>query len=229
MRTPQIVLSPIGTNRPSLSIPGVSQIRGVLIDNPSGAWLLLMPTRDYIPPYTIGFSRSFEGGHASIDILFPSAGPAGEVTTFAGDPPLVVLDDEPVGNSVGASTGTAFVKQFTPVLSTDDDFSVPVSGLATQNVFASVANQRYRLMSCIVSYNIVSGAPVIPTFDSPVGFAVRNNVDEFFTGIISPAMPVFSAVFPAGLDAAVGFPIGITAKAYWADSAIRVRMSAQLI
>lgn len=161
-QTPVIQLT-LGVNAPALSIPGVAQVRGILIDNPSGAWLLLRTTGDYIAPYTIGFARSFDTGHASVAIEFPSSGPAGQVTTLAGDRPRVILSSEPVGNSSGASAeGRSFVEQFTPVLTASVGQTVPTStGIQNQTAIAAVANRRIRILN-IVACLFPFSSSVIP-------------------------------------------------------------------
>lgn len=100
MKTPTIQLAPIGRNYPGLALPGVEQIQGVTIDNPSGSWLLVMPPGDYVAPYTLQWSRGYSQAMSSIDILYVQ-GPAGQRSTLEGNTPSVVLDSDPAGFSDG--------------------------------------------------------------------------------------------------------------------------------
>lgn len=159
MRTPQIVLAPIGTAFPALSIPGVGQVRGVLIDNPSGAWLLLRPTNDYIPPYTLGWARSFVGGVASVDLVYQA--PAGQVSTLQGDPAVLVLDTEPVPDSAGVASGSAFVQGFIPTLQYVGVMNLTMAGaILGQVVIAPVANRQLRIIDTQIYYTGNNGAAI---------------------------------------------------------------------
>lgn len=236
MRTPQIVLT-IGRNAPAIAIPGVSQIRGVLIDNPSGAWLLLRPSNDYIPPYTIGFARSFDGAMSSISIEFPSSGPAGQVTTFAGDAPIVVLDSEPVGNNAGVSGGTPFVERFTPVASSFTQHFITTLSTYDSAILNAVNGKRYRVLSAFVALQPFFSVP--PTgYDSGVSYGTYVGVtgEEFATGKLSPANRTAQHLFPEGLDLPVGgtngFGVGsirLYGQADFADTSLSLTLTYQLI
>lgn len=232
MRTPQIVLT-IGQDEPALAIPGVSQIRGVLIDNPSGAWLLLRPSNDYIPPYTIGFARSFSAAMASVAVEFPATGPAGQVTTFAGDEPIVVLDSDPVGNNAGVSGGSPFIAQFTPILSSNKIIPITTSLGGGTLLFTAVPNKRYRLWTIDVMLGgFISLPPAQDPIDVGVTYFVNSNPGgtTFVAGRVGPGHVESSHNYPNGLD----FPIsvGISAVGYveWGiDTNITVNATASLI
>lgn len=226
MRTPQIPLSPIGQSFPNLAIPGVAQIRGVLIDNTSGAWLLLRPTNDYIPPYTIGWARTFTGGVASVSVSYES--PAGQVSTLSGDPAVIVLDTEPVPASSGSTQGTAFIEQFTPTLSDGGSELATVTGIQA-GILAPVPGKRYRLLTVNVSL-----LPD-PGMDSPITWSIRTwlggaNFDLSVVGgngYISPMQPSQSQ--EPRIDFAIGTGIGIAAQAMWEDAYIDTFLTYQLI
>lgn len=94
-----------------INAPGVSfvdiglpagQARGIIIDNPSGSWLRLYPTFDYIPPYTLQWSRAFDGGVSSLRVMVEN-GPAGQLSSTEGDDVTVYLDSHPVSTSAGVT------------------------------------------------------------------------------------------------------------------------------
>ena len=108
-----VSLAPIGTDRRQLVLPNAWEIASVVVDNPSGSWLLLS-TGDYIPPYTLGWALSFRVLLGSVDVLYRN-GPAGQISSIAGDAPTVYLSSDFVGDSPGrASGGGAFVTRDQP-------------------------------------------------------------------------------------------------------------------
>lgn len=228
MRTPQIVLSPIGTNRLALSIPGVAQIRSVLIDNPSGAWLLLRPTNDYIPPYVIGWVRQFIGGVTSVDILFQA--PSGQIGTQQGDPPIVVLDTEAVPDSAGSPSGGAFIEGFTPVnfnlLTAGAGIVVPtIAGGASGTWIAAVPTKRIRILTATIQYVIMSDSPCHVEVTTPVDF--QNPIVMTFK--LTNVVPQVSLLFQPGLDLPVGSSLDYIASSLLFDTLINGNVTYQLI
>ncbi len=233
-QTPRIPV-PINVNAPALSLPGSDQIRGVLIDNPSGAWLMLRTTNEFIPPYTIGFARSFEYGHTSIAIEWAATGPAGQISTLAGEAAAVQLFSDPVGNSSGNSSGgKSFIEQFTPVIySFDQAFVVTSVGLQNQVMFPPVANKRYRIFTIDVTIGaFVSIPPANTPMDVGIGYNVEtiNSQDQIAIGRVWGGQRESQRSFPAGFDCPVGDGVQFDAQVDWgADGGITVIATAQLI
>lgn len=97
----------VGESLLAASIPA-GQIAGITIDNPSGFWLQLFPTRDLIPPFTIGYARSFTSRLANIDIRVQSQPTYGVIFSSAvGTGPIVTLYAEPVGYAPGVPLNQA--------------------------------------------------------------------------------------------------------------------------
>jgi hypothetical protein len=211
---------PIGRDLVGASLPA-GLMRGIVIDNPSGSWLYLPVNIDWVPPYTIGWSRSLDG-LASIDILF-SDGPAGQVSTQQGDPPRVWLDSEPVAPSSGiASPGAAFIEGFTPVLAAFTQQTLTSLGPPGNVVLiAPVANRRIRLYSVSVqlgrpddSQGFQQQVPIaIGVFDdtiAPATLAILN---------LSPEHPSDQIGFQPGLDVVTGAGVLAGGAPFWSADA----------
>ena len=219
-----------------MSVPGIDQIHGVLIDNPSGSWLFLHPSNDFIAPYTFGFARSFAVGHTSLSVEFLSAGPAGQVSTLQGDPPIVILDSEAVIDSAGAGSapGHSFVEGFTPVLSNTVSAAFSVSlGMIASPLFAAVPNKRYRVLTVTAVKDVSGlGPPSDPFYnpDSGVYYVVyTTSVVRIGEGHLTAFQQQDRIVYPLGLDCPMGEAIKCDAYADWANSSINITVSAQLI
>jgi hypothetical protein len=226
-QTPVIQLTPIGTNYPALSIPGPDQIRGVQIDNPSGAWLLLRTTGDYIPPYTIGFARSFDVGRVSIAIEYTALGPGGQVSTLAGDPARVILSSDPVGNASGNSSGgTAYVEQFTPVSLAQ--FFGAANTLGTVSLLiAAVASKRLRLLTYSIFAGFTGTSLGIPPVGVVFGFTSTVTFVGFSGRINPPAMA--SGVQIINLDLPIGEGLNISVQSDWAQVDVEFDITFQRI
>jgi hypothetical protein len=99
--------------------------KGIVIDNPSGSWLLVFPTYDYVPPYVLGWSRDFPYEVASTTVRYVN-GPSGQISTQQGDPFDVVLDTDVVevpclvdGNGVQPTRVGALPPQLAALISTN--------------------------------------------------------------------------------------------------------------
>lgn len=228
-QTPRIQLT-LGVNAPALSLPGPDQIRGALIDNPSGAWLLLRTTNEYIPPYTLGFARSFEYGHTSIAIEFPSTGPSGQVSTQVGDRPSVILFSVPIPESAGIRT--PFIEQFTPITTVDGVGTATVNNLGAPIALqAAVANQRIRLYQVSFTLSPFQSVPG-PAYDSPVAWTISQigpNTNRRVEGRVSTIAPIDFRTYTPGLDFDLGAGMQCIAVADWADTPVEVIVSYQLI
>lgn len=97
----QSFVIPIGRSLIAASLPA-GQIASVAIDNPSATWLQLFPGRDLIPPFTLGYARSFRPTITNLDVR-AIKGPTTPLLTdgVVGDPVMVILNSEPIGFSAG--------------------------------------------------------------------------------------------------------------------------------
>ena len=60
-------------------------IRGVTVDNPSGSWVLLQPTNQFIAPFTFGWSSTLLPGSQVISASYV-IGPTGQAISTFGQP-----------------------------------------------------------------------------------------------------------------------------------------------
>lgn len=222
MRSPTITLAPIGTDRPAIGVPGIEQIRGVLIDNPSGSWLLLRPTNDYIPPYTLGFARSFLGGVTHVDILYRS--PSGQVSTTDGDAPTIILDSEPVSDTPGASFITGFTQA--QAISFSTLVRVSVGGFFA---LSGQVGRRYRLLTVSIALGSAGGSPP-SNYDTPILYTMSStSLIVFLAGRVSPTSPVTFHEFANGLDIPVGEGVRFDYEPGLIDTRVRASFSYHII
>lgn len=99
-----------GTSLTSIQLYNATPILGVVVDNPTGGWLYIVELRDYVPPYTLQWSRDLEYAGSAISVVYGSA-PSGQVSTNQGDPYTVTLDSGTVGASAGVPS--SYIQQFT--------------------------------------------------------------------------------------------------------------------
>jgi len=101
------------TQAPGVSFRAISlptgPMRGIEIDNPSGAWLYIPSLETFVPPYIVGWSYSFPYQVSAIDIIAGN-GPAGQLGTAQGEAVVVYLTDEPTVTSEGSPTTGSVVK-----------------------------------------------------------------------------------------------------------------------
>jgi hypothetical protein len=224
-----IYVTPLGVDKIAVSLPGIEQIRGMLVDNPSGSWLQIFPSRDFVPPYVLGYARSFPSGHASIDIRFTN-GPAGQVSTLQGEAPTVIIDSNPVGVSEGSPSGAPFVQDFTPVLSS---FRVVATTTVatTTTLLAAIANKRFRLLTFALAAN--TGAfPFISHGQSRVKWRLLAGTNSSTDGILSGSLgpnDELSREFVSGLDVPINTPINLYHAADFASRTLTVTLSYQVI
>jgi hypothetical protein len=236
----QITIGAVGTGRRSWNLPGSYQIAGLTIDNPSGSWLFIPADRTFIPPYVLGFAHSFAPTLASIDILFAN-GPAGEVSTQKGDPPVAIIYDKPVAESAGvvSSTGASFITGFTPVQAISTVNSVSVSIGLSATLVAAIANRRFRLLTVsarAISNNwdsgIVGPGPVI-VGDVGVDYLIADSFtisQVSLSGRIDRRNPSEFKGFSSGIDFPVGNPIVLVATTDpWADALLGLDITFQTI
>lgn len=226
MRTPQMVLAPIGTDQPAISIPGTDQIRGALIDNPSGSWLLIQPGNTYIAPYTIGVALTFPGGITSLSVLYGD-GPAGQVSTLQGDPPVIQLDTQPVEPSAGTASGAAFIAGFTPQLTRWTGRQIcTVSAGYNATLLAAIPNKRYRILYASLFDFSIDG---LWQGDASLFARIDGGLTVTIGLVLTPEKGQHSITFPKGLDCEVGAAVTIDGQAPWADVAFGAQIVYEIV
>lgn len=201
----------------AISLPA-GETRGVVIDNPSGSWVQLFPTFDWIAPYTLGYTRTLPNAAASVSVRYQTLGPSGQISTQAGDPIRVWLDTGDVGNAPGIMSGAPFIEQFTPILSARLLRSLISTGPnGSVAIVAGVPNQRIRLYTVTVQLgqpdfgNSIMG-------DSDAGITIEDNTPAFYIDLaVSRDMPTSSVEFAGGLDFPIGLAVLVGGFAAWAD------------
>lgn len=204
----------------AISLPS-GEARGIVIDNPSGSWLLVTPLHDYVPPYTMQWSRDFPMTVASATIRYVD-GPASQVSTQQGDPFTAWLDSDPVGASAGAQTpGVPFIEAFTPTLSAELPVQFEITGtLAVTNILPSVTGKRYRIWSGIVRLSAIPATLLAK--DVPFTWVIRSNnlVGNYprLSGYIVPVEhPSDFLAFPSGWDFPSGDGVDVGGRTEWGD------------
>lgn len=196
----------VGTDTRNTTLPGPTQVAGVRVDNPSGSWLRLAQVVDYVPPYTLGWSRTIIPAVLSLDILWTDS-PSGTPSALTGLAATVTLYDTPQPNSQGYASGATEIQtagigniQFrfesfilnetlNPAAAT-----LPPPGIATMRyellgwqVFASMLDPLYA-MRTLVFVQMIDGL----------------GADLFPPAIISPETPVSPWTPPTGRPMQVG-------------------------
>lgn len=213
---------PIGQNLESAGLP-TEQIRLVQVDNPSGQWLRLYPTYDYIPPYTNGFIRTFGTTVTAISVRVEA--PAGQVGTEAGDAIRVILDSEA---SVSDSNGVPFITEFTPVLAATTAGLVRVTVGLTATLIAAIAGRRIRLLSIVA---VLGGFPSQPPGQtrSGVTWSFNAGADVWGTGRVTPIVPTDPRIFTPGLDFPINTAAVIVASSDFANQTLGVSGTYQVV
>lgn len=196
----QFIRAP-GVNFESIALSS-GQINSVQIDNPSGSWLQLFPTRDWVPPYTLGFTRTFLGAVQSVRIV-AGDGPSGQVGTTDGDDVVVILTNVPMGNAQGSPNGAPFIDRFTPVL-TNWQFLFATTSGQLGNLLPAQVGKRYRLWTVnvgrtpqTVGLDVSEDSPFVVYLQTPA-------FTRFHMSQLGPANEHVAAEFSEGLD----FPLG---------------------
>jgi hypothetical protein len=86
--------------------------RSVRIDNPTGAWLILRTTNEYVRPYSIAFARVFSWLVANVTVDFAANGPDGTQSVSLGDPITVTLYDDRDTSEAGVTDANG--QDYTP-------------------------------------------------------------------------------------------------------------------
>lgn len=232
MRVQRIL--PLGRDLDSAALP-VGEIRSVQIDNPSGQWLQLFPTYDYIAPYTVGFARTFQTTVQTITIKRNT--PAGQVATQAGDAIKIWIDSDP---APADSNGLPFIQEFTPILVVTSSAVVAASTGLNTTLLAGIANRRFRLLTISVDELVSSnwgpgtiGPGGVYIGDIGVLIGILDSLSAATVALYTRLERDHTAdhrTFPDGIDFAVGAGMFISAATDgWADASISVRVSYQVI
>lgn len=227
----QFLIQP-GQSLIDASLPA-GETRSVRIDNPSGSWLQLFPTYDWVAPYTLGFARTFDNAVSSITVR-ASDGPAGQISTTDGDAVRVILDSRAGANSAGSSQsgGDAFIEGTTPLIAAAASLIVPVPAGVSSVLFPVVAGSRYRVRSLSLSRDTTSLiAPTLETYDAPTFWRLRTSVGLITLdfGMLSASSPVDDRGYSGGLDFPVGEGVEIVATGDWAQTYANVSATAERI
>lgn len=209
------------------------EVRSVRINNPSGSWLQLFPTYDWIPPYTLGFARTFDNAVASVTIR-ASNGPAGQVSTSDGDAVRVVLDSVGAGNSAGSGSGSggdSFIANFTPTIAASATLVVPVPAGVSSILYAAIPGARFRLRSLSVARDTTSiVTPTLETYDAPTFWRLfTTGAVQMDFGMLSSDTPVDDRGYGGGLDFPTGEGVSITLTGDWAQTYVNVSATAEQI
>jgi hypothetical protein len=225
---------PLGRDLDYAALPS-GEIRSIEIDNPSGQWLQLFPTYDYIAPYTVGFARTFQTTVQTITVKRNT--PAGQVSTQAGDAIKIWLDSEPAPSD---NDGVPFITEFTPVLGVSSVNSVSVSLGLSATLVTAIANRRFRLLTVsarAISTNwdtgIIGPGPVI-VGDVGIDYLIADTVTPptivSLSGRIDRRNPSEHKTFPSGIDFPVSSPITLVATSDpWADGLLGLDITYQVI
>lgn len=162
-----------GVSATSVALSNAAGIRGIQVDNPSGSWLYVVSEQVYIPPYTIGWGLPLSYSQTSITINAVN-GPAGQISTSAGDPWTLTLFDEEVDQSAGAQYQftTGFASTIALVGFSLNLLSSNTYTQTNVQLIAPVAGKRIRLHSLFFDRTVNSAGwrpPVTFIFSSDLG------------------------------------------------------------
>lgn len=160
----------------AISLPS-GEALGIVIDNPSGSWLTVYPLHDFVPPYTLQWSRDFPYSVASATVRY-TPGPAGQPSTIEGDPIIVWLDSERVGASNGVSApGAAFRPVTTPTLDVLSEALHIGHGIDTTTLIlaADVVGVRIRIYGFHMWYSYDTSGSDGPNLDTGVRWELHAN------------------------------------------------------
>lgn len=227
------IITTVGfTNESALAFTGADLgrlIAGIIIDNPSGAWLTLtIGGAVYrIAPYTLRWVKRIDPPVLTLaSMTFDATGPAGQVSTRQGDQATITLLDGPPD-----APDTSFITGFTPTLATlSGERIVRLSvGLGPVPIVAGVVGKRIRLLSGSVAYDAIgTGFPV--TESAIVYYITEGSVGAIlYAGRIDHAKTSDIQAFSPGLDLPIFAAVEITAITAWADTMLLVGFRYQVI
>lgn len=193
-------------------------VRGILADNPSGAWLTLTVggAAYRIAPYQLRWVKRVDPAAANVTSLtFDATGPAGQISTRQGDQVTLTLLDQ-----IPDVADTSFIQGFTPT-TTVRAILVFINGAAIPVLsIAGVANKRIRILTITLHANIT---------DAPVQLVLRDAGNEIIWTTIKPPQAYEYLSFPEGLDISVGGTFDILGYQVWASITLDALVTYQLI
>lgn len=202
MATRELV-TPVGTDL--VDITGATwQIAGIVIDNPSGSWLQVSGINQYVPPYVLGWSYPVAPTQASLSVRFVDS-PSGTPSGTQGGPVTVRISDVPVPAYPGIPSGAYQSEQPSTVgVSFQHGVVFAAEGGELTIIFVPAFGKR------IVPLSLTIGA-FMPNAWGPgsdnteVRSICTFEIISSFGGSIlpplsiSPAAPIITMPFPAGL------------------------------
>lgn len=193
---------PVGVDLQAFGTPGGQAVSGIIIDNPSGDWLLVQPGNNlFVPPYQMGWAHSFLPTTASVNVLATTFGaaralpPAGQVSTLQGDPYTVKLYDEPVGESNGVSVLPPIIPTQQSAVTTFG-VTIPFNSIGIV-LIPAVANKVIRVLYVSAAYVGISDISAFVTLIGAANF--------IFLQLAGVTKPDDTLVFP---DKGIFLPIG---------------------
>jgi hypothetical protein len=162
----------------AMTLPG-TRIRGVIVDNPSGSWVMLdgvgLGFQPFIAPYTLAWSVSVLPSIAELSAAYV-AGPIGQPSSSAGAPMVVYVFEAQVPSSGGSAFIQPVPEVIPPVATT---LLVSSTGLTTVDYEPGIpTTSRMRLLSCQVGYDYTD-----------IGFVLDSNASVIFRERLGVAPP----------------------------------------
>lgn len=135
-------------------------ISGIVIDNPTGAWLKVSGINDYVPPYTQGWARPVVPAAIAIDVVFTAQGPAGSASDFIGDPIDVTVLDLAVETSNGQAIAPPGLSMTVDgvQLATDAVANTDNTTTVLPSLVGVADDQRYRVWKVVFAANAANHA-----------------------------------------------------------------------
>lgn len=197
-------------------------IRGVVIDNPSGSWVVLKPTLQYIPPYTFGWSTNIVPGQQVMGAAYIDGPVGNQPSSKAGLPVVIYLYDIQVGNQAGYT----FVDTNPDTLLLNGVVTATLAG-SQPTLLTPPSGKRIRLLSANIGYTIVT-APVNPECPAKMSLRWLSN-----TGVIVIQLAVgpdqLTDDIPFEYDFPVDESISANFQSLWANVGIIYSVRYQIV
>jgi len=235
IRTRAINAATVGSNITNAAFiaPNVGRyIAAVRVDNPNGAWRQLTygGLTAYIPPYAIAWYLRLPNNILTVSLNFLATGPAGEISTQAGDVATLTLFDQIPEGVDTSGKPSSFIEHFTPVLiAVNATQQVPFTTGLAGTLVAAIANRRMRLLTLDARLGFSNVAGIYPVCG--LNFVVQDSSGsgQALIGRLSPAKPSSERAYPAGVDFALGASVIFSAAADWADLLMLLSITYQVI
>lgn len=138
----------------AMTLPG-TRIRGVIVDNPSGSWVILdgvgLAFQPYIAPYTLAWSVSLLPSVSELSARYVD-GPTGQPSSTAGAPLVVYLFEA----QVPSSAGSAFVVP-APTAESSVTSVTATPTVAGAPLLAGVSGRALRIYSVSCCQDMITG------------------------------------------------------------------------